>query len=102
MNIRQARKIADLAAPGSRQSGRDAYPRRIATMVRAFYRTRRKWRSQTTASNAGDNIDAGRKCTEDYFRGNRLASRLRRHRVKVPREVMKPTSGPAPHKESQP
>lgn len=93
MNIRQARKIADLAAPGALHMKRNAYPRRIATMVRAFYRTRRKWRSQTTAVDTGDNYDAGRQCTEDYFRGNRLASRLWRHGVKVPREAMKPRRG---------
>ena len=97
MNIRQARKIADLAAPGSRHPKRNAYPRRIATMVRAFFRTRRKWRSQTSVNGIADHYDAGRLCTEDWFRGNRLAGRLERHGVKVPRYLMK--SGAKPGEE---
>lgn len=88
MNIRQARKVADLAVPVSGQRR----PARMATMIRAFYRLRRKWRGENVSHGVekADSFDAGRKTSDDYFRGNRLANLMHRDGVKVRRYLTKP------------
>jgi hypothetical protein len=80
MRLRVARKIADRAAPGHRHPGRRPARRwRSSTLVRAFLKVHKKWRAVTEADiGRGDHFDAGRHCTEDFFRGNRLSWAIER------------------------